>query len=1101
MKLSDLDKSEYQFTNLQQPQSGGISSSIPSFIPGSNVLNKAITPLSRIGATFGAEIGKAGLGLGETLLKGGQSLAGKISPEMAKTFEAPIKATQNIKKGVFETPFEQEKSTISGKFGQFLGISAPFVAGTPAITRGQGILANILQPVKTVKGLGTLSQAASQAVPEALVTGATQFGISGGDKEGAKEAAMFAGAGSAGFSALGSLARATFFPELKNSVTRALGIQGKTTGGLAEPLVDKKIAGLSVLNKYAPEIKVKDAGGIEKNFKPTEATFDETLQAWNTARKNIYSKYHAISSQLSKSDFVDKAGETIPVGIDVEEVANNLNAVINSPRTSPYKDAARSILKDLVENFGEVKNGAIKFKKTAPDQIESFLSDLYVPASSIFQGKGDRAYAEIAAGASRGIRNLLDNAIESAAGPQYTQLRSEYSALKSIEDDLVRRFQQEARQLGGGLSDYANIFSSGDIIAGVISQNPQFIAKGLGQNAFITFLKKLKQPNRYLQRAFKLLDKSDASGISQRLFGGAGGRALTEQDQKMADTIKNYIKKPKLGMSIEDVSKTDPLLSEARKYKSADEFVRANNKGKALVYHRTNANPDDLLKGFLSKENTEEAFVSNKIKGQAEGYGKNVVPVWIDKKKLRLDDEFPSGEKHFAISQKEITDALKTKSQLIDIWNKANKTTPEVYAGEKDLTTKILKDLEGKSTVSKQYILDATNRGELKQSERDIIREALQTEGDTVKVKDFAEKVKAELLPLTRRDDLESSAMGGYKYENITLPDELRGNVENYAENIYESPIKTSAGETGHYPEAKNYFGHTRIEDMADDTTRRVIEVQSDLYQKGGLEREATLNPKRGIDADAMQRLEPLQQYNNPTAHFRMIREEVRQAAQDGKTKLQFPTGETAMKIEGLGNGQMFTLPGAPNVRNSILQPSQLKTGLQVEDIGRNQWIITDVLGDGKFKAVPKKFVEMQPSNWEYSIDESMVADGGNPAWMAYNEKTGQREFIQFIPSKKEEALQHLKDRIGKEDKSLQELAERYGETFDISGKVDTENPIYKFYEKEVGKYLKNKYNAQLVTDDNGVKWWEVKINKQMAKMPVEAFGLAPLLANDNENE
>lgn len=35
---------------------------------------------------------------------------------------------------------------------------------------------------------------------------------------------------------------------------------------------------------------------------------------------------------------------------------------------------------------------------------------------------------------------------------------------------------------------------------------------------------------------------------------------------------------------------------------------------------------------------------------------------------------------------------------------------------------------------------------------------------------------------------------------------------------------------------------------------------------------------------------EKLQQYNDPTAHFRMIREELTQASKDGIQKLQFPT-------------------------------------------------------------------------------------------------------------------------------------------------------------------------------------------------------------------
>ena len=41
---------------------------------------------------------------------------------------------------------------------------------------------------------------------------------------------------------------------------------------------------------------------------------------------------------------------------------------------------------------------------------------------------------------------------------------------------------------------------------------------------------------------------------------------------------------------------------------------------------------------------------------------------------------------------------------------------------------------------------------------------------------------------------------------------------------------------------------------------------------------------------------------------------------------------------------------------------------------------------------------------------------------------------------------------------------DRMKETFDISGKVDINNPIYKFYEKDLGKYLKSKYSAKEIT-------------------------------------
>lgn len=442
------------------------------------------------------------------------------------------------------------------------------------------------------------------------------------------------------------------------------------------------------------------------------------------------------------------------------------------------------------------------------------------------------------------------------------------------------------------------------------------------------------------------------------------------------------------------------------------------------------------------------------------------------------------------------------------------KNTKETFIGKVEegykpapLTTKLLRKLEGKTTVSKQFISDLTNSPDLKQVEKDLIRAKLQGKGDKINVAEFGKEVESELLPLKRKSSIPSGVdtsdvdsyliakdryKGRYatKYETITLPDNMRGNVKDYAENIYESPIKTSAGNVHFGNMTENYFGHTRIEDMADNKTRRVIEVQSDLFQKGNLERERGLggdfdsiisfkrgledainNPsKMEIDAnpnyikELKERLKKvnadlekerpryekreaeiakLQQYNNPTAHFRMVREEIQKAAKDGKTKLQFPTGETAMKIEGLGGRDTNWFDNLADDLHPLKQ-DDLIVGKEVRD-GVSDWIITDVLEDGKFKAIPK----------ELSIDELK------------NGKVTDEQMMMLEPLK---------------------------ETFDISGKVDTNNPIYKFYDKEVQKYLKNNFNAQQVVDEQGVSWFEVPVKKEYKNMPIEAFGLVGAL-------
>lgn len=472
------------------------------------------------------------------------------------------------------------------------------------------------------------------------------------------------------------------------------------------------------------------------------------------------------------------------------------------------------------------------------------------------------------------------------------------------------------------------------------------------------------------------------------------------------------------------------------------------------------------------------------------------------------------------------------------------------YPGEKEITTKVLDKLEGRTTVSKQFISDLTNAGEMKQAERDLVRQVLNDypDGSDVPVKEFAAKVQSELLPLSTIESKDSSA--GPRYEQIALPDEIRGNVADYNERIYESPIKTSAGDV-HFggrdvsaldeENPQSYFAHSRIEDLAPspnhplakkikisdtaeqiDTSavpkvRRVIEIQSDLFQKGGLDSEipslesqgvgymgtyhellsegetnpkliadkilekhpltssslpsiddtlqsATNFPDGGIRASVMREIKDrikniggealkarqseiakLEPYRN-TWQNRIISEEVRQAAKDGKNKLQFPTGETAMKIEGLGqNSRWYYTSG------SEIAPAQLKVGVEIlqNDMDNNRWIITDVLGEGKFKAVPKNSVF--PNETGYLSAEL----GYKPA-----------------PNKK--------DYVYKESDT---------ESFDISGKIDQNNPIFRFYEKEVGRYLASKFAAKRITDDKGVSWYEIDIKPDMAKRPVGAFG------------
>lgn len=373
---------------------------------------------------------------------------------------------------------------------------------------------------------------------------------------------------------------------------------------------------------------------------------------------------------------------------------------------------------------------------------------------------------------------------------------------------------------------------------------------------------------------------------------------------------------------------------------------------------------------------------------------------------------------------------------------------PKYKMAEEGLTTKILQTLRGKTTVNKQFIDDLTRAEGIKKPEIEIVKEVLEEypAGEKVPVDEFVEKVKSKLLPLDKVPEEQRT------YRNITLPSERNeAGATDYEEIIYESPISNEAADIHWRAEVyPNYFAHVRDDRVG--AVRRILEIQSDLFQRGRLEKERQVFPGRPAYGDTkvtkrLAELDLLNPYRN-TWWQRIAREEIRRAAYDGMTALRFPTGETAMRIEGLGE-QTFGVwvdsskvklgeSIADTVRRAKLSPQDLKTGMSVNrsqaGIG-DKWIIAEVLGDGKFKAVP----ENQFTSYQ----------------------------IEGIRGK--EALSEpIKKRI-----------ESFSETFDISGLLDTSNPIYVFYESTLAKYLKRiRPNLRIITDAANTTWREITITE-----------------------
>lgn len=417
----------------------------------------------------------------------------------------------------------------------------------------------------------------------------------------------------------------------------------------------------------------------------------------------------------------------------------------------------------------------------------------------------------------------------------------------------------------------------------------------------------------------------------------------------------------------------------------------------------------------------------------------------------------------------------------------------------RELTTTILQELEGKTNVSKQFVQDLTRMTGIKQAEITLIENVLNEypEGEKIPAAEFAEKVQIQLLPLESNEGVAKSDTGeqvsGFAplWQGNRLTHEFTKDVDTYQERIYQSPIKNQAGDI-HFERLEedtrdNYFAHTRSENMkVPRNIRRILEIQSDLFQRKRLKEEigkrvteADYFDKAGIETpETKARLAELRRldiYRN-TWWQRIVREEIRQAALDRIKRLRFPTGETAMQIEGLaGRNIWFTRPGGVN----NVDVENLGVGLSIYDPNGNEWKVTKVYPADEFGEPSRDFKAIMVE----TIMEQFDVGDTNSA-------------IDLIMAN----LRTVKDApMSTEIMSFEEAL-----TLADKGTADTSHPIYKFYENDIQKFLKKVHpEMERITDKQGMDWWEIRITKADLG-PVIAFkhGLpAELQVNISEEE
>ena len=315
----------------------------------------------------------------------------------------------------------------------------------------------------------------------------------------------------------------------------------------------------------------------------------------------------------------------------------------------------------------------------------------------------------------------------------------------------------------------------------------------------------------------------------------------------------------------------------------------------------------------------------------------------------------------------------------------------------------------------------------------------------------------------------------------------------------------------------------TQVNPVRNIKTRRILEVQSDLFQKGRdkanligsnltirqistgwivynqqlvdapainfntlKEAEDYVNKVASpyLDKSENKFLQFLNKDNNWVTFF--IKSIIQDSAKKGYEKVLFPKGDTAAKVEGHTTLEEFKKQKEDRIKELKTQKNNLKD----KDSDAINAIITDFEYE-RTVAVP-----------DYSIRK-----GGDKFALfvtseGYGEVDSIYDTLEEAESVKEELEKAVKSevlestRILKSDpqsiinKKISDINNEITQLEQEIERVEKEGfgalkPIYNFYENTVGNILNKNYKVKETTDEYGNSWYEINIDKESAKAPI----------------
>lgn len=297
--------------------------------------------------------------------------------------------------------------------------------------------------------------------------------------------------------------------------------------------------------------------------------FSEAI--WQT-KDSIFQQYNSLAKEAWKT-----------VDVPLDNIVKELDWIINNQ----LLDISAPWLRKYAENM---KKTVAKINKLWVEQSQQLLQQLNAKLKAFYKNPNPNDIWKnmVDVLISNNLRQWLDDSILKALWDnQYGNLKSKYWELVSIEKEVAKRALIEARRNNKSLLDFTDIFSAWDVIWWLAWWQFWLVAKWLIQKGIKEYFKFLDNPNTNIKKLFKKVEewKIDIESLRKT-------KNLEKVEANLEKAKEVKLEKPKEPW-LSNLGKTkpktmnesipqnkvilkapeEPLIAEARKYKSAEEFI------------------------------------------------------------------------------------------------------------------------------------------------------------------------------------------------------------------------------------------------------------------------------------------------------------------------------------------------------------------------------------------------------------------------------------------------------------------------------------------------------------------------------------------------